>query len=343
LRGDLGDAATSKHDTVRTYAGELTPLTQEATLFSIVNVLKAEQVQYIVIRSTNSLDQLFLSEFLRRSYSSGRVVLDGADLLFRRGVEGEVLRGVMVLSTYPLLSWTQNRIRPMQRRNDGYEVSAVTSTQQSYRTFDEDLGEGTYIAARALFPQIDDNTLGVSDYGPPEWALANDAASEDDRKPATWLSVVGHQQFWPIAVLNGHTLSKEGRFDTPVESKLHLLNPASAPSAPHVASNASAQAAPAQAAEPKSQELKANGVGDVDKGHNFPPDTAVLMIFCCALALAHCYLCWTGCMIGSPHMRAYFAPIPQAEQPVLIFIGSLLLGALGMTFAGTTGMIGTFL
>jgi hypothetical protein len=53
------------------------------------------------------LDQIFLSEFPRRSYSGGRVVIDSADLLFTRGTEGGSLRGVMPLSSLKLnqLTW----------------------------------------------------------------------------------------------------------------------------------------------------------------------------------------------------------------------------------------------
>jgi len=335
LRGDLGDAATSKHDTVRTYAGDLTPSAQEATLFSIVDVLKAKHVQFIVIRSTNSLDQLFLSEFLRRSYSSGRVVLDGADLLFRRGVQGEVLRGVMVLSTYPLLAWTQDQIHPVRRSDGGYATLTDTSPQRSYRVFGEDLGEGTYIAARALFPPVNDDTRAVSDYGAPDWAAASSPDSADVREPATWLSVVGHRQFWPIAVLNAYTLSHKNQPDILAGSQLYLLQPADLLK-PQANSNGSNENAPV------SQAGQGKGSDPAEKGHSFPPDTTALMIFCWALGLAHCYLCWTGCIIGAPHARAYFAPIPLAEQPALIFIGSLLLAALGSTFAGSTGLIGGF-
>lgn len=342
LRGDLGDAATSKHDTVRSYAGDLKPLSQEATLFSIINVLKAKRVQFVVIRSTNSLDQLFLSEFLRRSYSSGRVVLDGSDLLFRRGVEGEVMRGVMVLSTYPLLPWTPDVVRPVQQSGNSYTIYSDPSAQHSYRVFPLDLSEGTYIAARALFPEVNGNSTRVSDYGPPEWALTGSSDAEDDRKPPTWLSVVGHQQFWPVAVLNGYTLGKGRQFDTPDECQLQLLLPAGALPKPCQTSDVLSEALPQQDEAPQTQKASTGRAGQVKTGHRFPADTTFLMIFCWGLAVGHCYLCWRGCMIGTPHMRVYFAPIPLAEQPTLIFIGGLLLAALGITFAGATGLMEGF-
>ena len=78
--------------TVRGYGGQLTPLAQESVLLAITEVLKAKKIQFVVVRSTNSLDQIFLAQFLRRSIPETRVVIDGADMLFRRGAEGAALR-----------------------------------------------------------------------------------------------------------------------------------------------------------------------------------------------------------------------------------------------------------
>ena len=343
LRGDLGGAASSKHDSVHTYSGDLTPLAQEATLFGIVNVLKSKRIDFVVIRSSNSLDQLFLAEFLRRSYPGGRVVLDGADLLFRRGIEGAALRGLMMLSTYPLLSWTQDEIRPVQYQGDDLTVVGGPPPT-SYRIFGSYLSEGAYIAARGLFKADKKNGdtadkedgPNISDYGPPPFGGQND--NPDDVRPATWLTVVGHGQFWPIAVLNDDTLSKGGSFDSDNKapdnaSTASLLSPARPPANPDGKEN-----------DATSKQLGAPNQQNDEHAHHrsFPAETTALMLFCWALALAHCYLCWTGSMIGTPRMRAYFAPIPLAEQPVLIFIGSLLLGALGVTFAGATGLMNGF-
>jgi hypothetical protein len=77
LHGELSEPVSSEHDTVRTYGGQITPLAQEATLFGVTNILDSKHIEFVILRSTNSLDQLFLSEFLRRSYPSGRVVIDG--------------------------------------------------------------------------------------------------------------------------------------------------------------------------------------------------------------------------------------------------------------------------
>jgi hypothetical protein len=196
LRGDLSEPANSEHDTVRSYGGQLTPLAQESVLFAITDILKEKKIQFVIVRSTNSLDQIFLSQFLRRSFPETRIVLDGADLLFRRGAEGASLRGVMVLSTYPLLTWQQD-----------WTSSPPTGSGGSYRIFGQDSAEGLYIAARTLFPNQGSDVIVAND-APPTWARSPAKYAENSH-PATWLTVIGHRQFWPVAVLNSYTLQKE--------------------------------------------------------------------------------------------------------------------------------------
>ncbi len=197
LRGDLSEPTSGNHDAVRRYGGQVTPLAQEAILLDIVNRLAERQVQFVVVRSTSSLDQIFLSEFLRRSYSQGRVVIDGADLLFNRGTEGRSLRGVMMLTPYPLLTAEQDWTSSLLRNRTG-----------GYRTFAEDTAEAVYIAARELLrdPQLK-SEIPIHDYAPPAWAFDPGDDRAENQRPATWIGVIGRRQFWPVAVLNSLTMN----------------------------------------------------------------------------------------------------------------------------------------
>ena len=311
LRGQLSEPVSSEHDTVRTYGGSLTPLAQEATLFGITNILDSKHIDFVVIRSSNSLDQLFLSEFLRRSYPSGRVVIDGADLLFRRGMQGASLRGVMLLSPFPLLSWTQDAISPIHGRSKG-----------SYRVFAEDLSEGVYIAGRELFELLPDarKAVPINDYGVPRSAQSPDHAADADHRPATWVTVVGHRQFWPIAVLNEVTEygkrndGKLGRFDPGGGSLL-------------------------QAEYSKPDKAAASEPVKASQGAALPGEMSGLLAFCVIVGLCHVGLCWLGSIIRPPRLRAYFAPVPRVQHAVLIFLSGLLLGLLAVVlfFAVTLG------
>ncbi len=300
LRGDLSEPASSEHDTVRTYGGQLTPLAQEAVLFGITNTLDSKHIEFVILRSTNSLDQLFLSEFLRRSYPSGRVVIDGSDLLFRRGMEGASLRGVMLLSPYPLLSWTQDAIPP---------IHGVRTT--SYRVFAEDLSEGIYIAARELFERLPDAyaAVPINDYAPPRSAQTAGGKSAADQRPATWVTVVGHRQFWPIAVLNENT--EVDKLEDPAHPEYGPVSPSLLkPEAP----------------QPTTQGARRPSAA-------LPGEMAGLVAGCVVLGLSYFYFGWKGSIIRSPRARAYFAPIPKIQQPSLIFLGGLVLGLLGVTLS----------
>jgi len=295
LKSDLSEPASSEHDTVRTYGGQLTPQAQEAVLFSIANVLDNKHIEFVIIRSSNTLDQLFLSEFLRRSYPNGRVVIDGSDLLFRRGVQGASLRGVMLLSPYPLLSWTHDAVATIEG-----------GRSSSYRLFTEDLSQGTYIAARELLKEVPGAApvVAISDYAPPRLDPDDDPARAVKQRPATWLTVVGHRQFWPLAVLNEHTEVEDNAAGT----GFGPYGPASL--------------------------LKLEPVDTTpsrSRTAGLPGEMWGLLLACMFLALWHYYCCARGSIFRPPRLRAYFAPIARLQHTLLIFIGSLLLGYLGAT------------
>ncbi len=311
LRGDLSEPENSEHDTVRTYGGQLTPLAQESVLFSIAEVLKAKQIEFVVLRSTNSLDQIFLSQFLRRSFPDARLVIDGSDLLFRRGAEGTSLRGVMMLSTYPLLIW-----QPDWTSKARYE-------RASYRIFGQDNAEGLYIAARELL--LGDPTrldpppsVQIADYAPPAWARSEeDENEEDNSRPATWLTVIGHRQFWPVAVLNSNTLKDRDSKSGPPDLTDSLLQVAS----------------------------DRNGLieisGNADPIRYLPADFQVLLILCFIWGLLHFLFCWRGSIspVPAPFRLAYFAPVPRWQYPALIGVGMVVMVAVGVLLASSSGLL----
>jgi hypothetical protein len=298
LRGDLSEPAGSEHDTVRTYGGRLTPLAQESVLRAITDVLKAKDIQFVILKSTNSLDQIFLSQFLRRSFPDARIVIDGADLLFRRGAQGASLRGVMVLSTYPLLTWQQD-----------WTSSATDQSYKSYRVFGQDLAEGLYIAARGLFPDLGPK-VRIANYAPPAWARSGEPMyKDDDTRPATWLTVIGHRQFWPVAVLNSFTLK--------VSEPKSLL--ASKP-------------------EPNdSRNCPSSGCHAVQF---LPVEFWILLIVCFFWGFFHNRWCASGSIspVPAPFRLAYFAPVPRAQHSALIAFGSWLVAAASLVVATDSGV-----
>jgi hypothetical protein len=216
LNSDIADPEGRQHDTIRDYSGDQTALSQEAVLQQIVSQLRVHQSEYILLRSSNPLDQLFLSHYLRLAYPQGRIVILGADLLLRRESGAARLSGVMTLSTYPLLPWEPH----WTRAHDD-------PSPHTHRVFPQDGAEGTYVAARYLLhsprpflnskkvevpgvpeaqflPVSTDPLFRIPDYATPFWIRKNVI-----EPPPIWLSVLGRNDFWPVAALNANSSSKD--------------------------------------------------------------------------------------------------------------------------------------
>jgi hypothetical protein len=161
LPSDLADAEGQNHDTIQSYAGNQTPLSQEAYLLGLVNAMRVHHVQYVILRSTNSIDQLFLARYLRRAFPDARIVTEGSDRLFERDTGLTGMGGTMSLSTYPLLEREREWVR-----NTDLSPSDAAALSPGQRLFNSDSSEGTYIALRLLLhtPVLSDpNVQDISD------------------------------------------------------------------------------------------------------------------------------------------------------------------------------------
>jgi hypothetical protein len=235
LQSDLADPEGKDHDTIRSYSGDQTALSQEAELQQMVSLMRAHKTGHIVLRSSNPLDELFLTHFFRLTYPQGRIVIVGSDLLLRRETGASGLNGVMTLTTYPLLPWEQDWTRLLAPGNKPIFLDTSKGMFHSHRVFTNDGVEGAYIAARFLLyqPQIPNpeneitsematsataeadgdesalngfvpsnciEDLNLPDYAAPSWM--KNPREAPCRHPPTWLSVLGDGGFWPVAVMD---------------------------------------------------------------------------------------------------------------------------------------------
>ena len=315
LPTDLADPGGEQHDTVRTYAGNQTPLSQEAQLLGIVEALRAHHAQYVVLRSSNTLDPLFLANFLRRDYPEARVVIMNSDLLFQRGQDAMALSGVMTLSTYPLFSWARDwtALPP-------YEA-------HSHRVFPENSTEGTYIASRLLLQSLARAGGGtprlscefrdaevfappllcqpnaaayapLPDYSPPYWTESKPCETDSPAarcRPAAWLSVITRNGTWPLGFFNDRTLPPR-------------------PGDGDWAGNASINVQP--------QSLISAGKL---RWPPIPRSTMVLLVALCGFALFHALCCQFASFTAKPAFRAHFATSSRRHTG-LVLIGSYLVG-----------------
>jgi hypothetical protein len=233
-------------DTVPTFSGSVSALSQEAYLFGAVTFMRAHHTRYLLLRCTNPLDFLFLTRFFHRTYPEARIVTVGSDLLFRREIDTTEFRGVLSLSSYPLLPLGQHWARITQ---DQWEVQP-----HDHLVFEGHLQEGMYIAARYLLhidtapgvsslgllpPPLPGTPLQLNrvvptpDYAVPFWFFQNPPNSNQiTTHPPTWLSAAGRDGYWPVAVLcsapnNDCQDTNQGRLDLPIhwEPKDKLPNP----------------------------------------------------------------------------------------------------------------------
>jgi hypothetical protein len=307
LPTDLADPAGKVHDSIRSYGGNQTRLEQEAFLLEIVAALRDLQAHYILLRGSNPLDQLFLANFLRRMYPSGRIIILFSDLLFIRERGATGLNGAMTLTNYPLF--------PMAR--DWTEHTKLTAAD---RAFSSDTSEGTYIAFRVLLGskslnggKVDPNRCHlyekypstfvqrvicnqdhdkdpVPDYSLPYW-MTPDKCSKDQADgpgcnyhgPATWLTAIGVNRFWPIASLAD-------------DSQL--------------------------AADPGAPQVQSEEPGRILM---MPPGMKVFFAVLIAFSLFHAWCCWRGSYMAKPNFRAHFASAGDPRHAVLVFVGSSLL------------------
>jgi hypothetical protein len=327
LPTDLLDPAGRQHDTVRTYAGNQTPLSQEAQLLGIVEVLRSHRVKYVIIRSSNTLDSLFLANFLRRDYPEARVVLLNSDLLFQRGQDAMALNGVMTLSTYPLFSWAR-------------EWTAIAPhSMHTHRVFAENSTEGVYIASRLLLqslkrPTDEPPALGcelaekslplaeqkifvpplrcevtsypyapLPDYAPPFWMDPRACESNSPGttcRPAIWLSVITKHGVWPLAALNDRT----------------LLSRTSEKNQPRL------------------------GVAEERKWPGIPRPTRMALVVLCGLAVFHLLCCRFASFTAKPAFRAHFATAGRRHTG-LVLIGSYIVALLALLLGWGSGLFDT--
>ena len=204
---NLEDTGGDK-DTIVSYAHRQTPLSQEAVLFGIIVNLKKLHPDFVIIRATNPLDELFLVRFLRKAYPKVRIVTIGADLLFQLQGGDDPLEGTLAISPYSLRPDVDRYIPP---------VVQSQSEHVSILTFPSTFSAGVYNAALSLLECKESNAgdaRSICADAPPapyheygwsrEWP--DDDPARSIARPSLWLLVVGNDGYWPLARLNSDSL-----------------------------------------------------------------------------------------------------------------------------------------
>ncbi len=277
-------------DSIPSYSGKQLPLSQESVLLSIVMSLKKHHSRFVVLRATDPLDELFLGRFLRQAYPDGRIITLGADLLYNRQ-EDNLLHGVWAMSSYPLIT-DMHKMLPLLGESDSETTPHVD------RNFPFSYGVGTYNATLsllanggALIPNPQASSAG-GPYLPPApyeqygWpSLGGDTSTERLRTPPVWLSVMGRDGYWPMALLDD---AKSPKANGP-PSRLHEVE------------------------------------GQVTPGRyemSSPDSWSVLCGLCVLLAMIHLLLVWSGSSMSRSEAFAQFAPHTNWRRIGLLFLAA---------------------
>jgi hypothetical protein len=176
-------------DIVPAFSKVQSPLSQEASLLGIVSSLQRERVSYVGIMATDVLDAVFLARFLRKTCPDVRIFLFDSDLLFARAEPNAAFEGILNITTYPLFGRNQHWTRT--------ELKGVLPRRTA---FANRYAEGEYNAARKQLWEMQaiSHSMGevLLDYRRP------DRLYPQERRPPLWLTVLGRDGYWPVALLD---------------------------------------------------------------------------------------------------------------------------------------------
>ncbi len=310
LRAESDPTVHRDTDTIEPFSGTNMALTQEAQLYGIVNTLRTHGIRYVVLRSTNSLDYLFLTRFLHRAYPTAYIVTMGSDLLFAREIDSTEFRGVVSLSTFPLLP-----------RGQDWTKQIESVPQHAHRVFGSYTMEGDYLAVRFLttdpgvtaeestpdYTYKHEPKSDIPDYALPFWDSPTGAG--DESKAATWLAVIGRDGYWPLAILKD-----------PIEDHSHFSNLAIVKRAPKTESTVAHEKTPKEHLTLSSS-----------------------WRFCCILALfafgIHFFACRYGWKRQNFGMFVQFTPLEGNRGPALIAVGWAVICSLLLMLSLASGRI----
>jgi hypothetical protein len=148
----------------------------ELVLDRLLSTIHRERIKYVEIVATDIEDLIFLAQQIRSKCPDTVIVSLSEDLRFLHSDVNQDLRGMLVFSTYPLFSANQSWTYPF-----------IGGGQRSQ--FPSDNAEGAYNATLALLGKAE----SMLEYGSP--------FVRSSTKPPLWVSIVGTDDFWPVAYM----------------------------------------------------------------------------------------------------------------------------------------------
>jgi hypothetical protein len=204
-------------DTVATFSGQQSTLAMETEMSLIATKLSTENYSVVLLSATDMLDEIFVARYLQQHAPGVTVIVEDADLMFLRSGEDAGLNDVYVASPWPLME-----------ENQRWSGSGDPANPHLFQSQSD---EGLHNAVVYLMcgqPGADRKTgqtacgpgpMTLYDYRPP--LLPPGAGGAVGARAPLWLSVIGHGQFYPIALVDvdqtGAGLPEVGDLNLPAQ------------------------------------------------------------------------------------------------------------------------------
>lgn len=195
-----------QEDDVPSFSNDQDAISEESTLSAITREMYNRHVRAVVLSATDTLDTIFVAQFLRRNLPNARIIVSDADLILTRAGEAQNFRGMLTVTTYPLIG---NSVdwggRFLEGANEHFGPYGTVLPDRMLPSAD---AVGIYNAMRVLDMSPLNLTNGkgkptsVSKPGGLSlWLYGYDDIFHGGNSPALWLSAVGRGGFWPVAFL----------------------------------------------------------------------------------------------------------------------------------------------
>lgn len=170
----------------------------DRALTSALGLFRENDVSVVGILATDTRDKLFLAQAVHRSAPDVRLFVFESDNLLTHPEYADVMRGAMVVTSYPLVDANKSWSNPL-----------VVGESETHRQFGRNAGEGTYNAVLVQLAQFDAEGKTqdggapepLVEYGFPALAGVPGELIEHEGRPPVWITAVGGNAFWPVAAL----------------------------------------------------------------------------------------------------------------------------------------------
>lgn len=174
---------SNPHDSIAMFSRENSPLSQEAQLMTIARQLHRYRTQFIGITASDTLDQIFLAQFLHRSCPEATLVFWSPDLLLERDIDNLPFIGSITVTPYPLIRLGHDSVdRNGPLRTEPFAASYAYYNAVSYTLWH--------------------NGLARKDQGPDPKLQGYANPVNASQNPPLWITAIGTDGYYPLGVLN---------------------------------------------------------------------------------------------------------------------------------------------